>query len=87
MASIRIQATPRGMTLRLNGRDITSLIDPGGTSIEWRDGVPVVTFRVADPEFTLRADDYAALGGYASRAVSLEDVLRGTRVRIDEPGP
>ena len=56
MASIRIQATPRGMTLRLNGRDITSLIDPGGTSIEWRDGVPVVTFRVADPELLADLD-------------------------------
>ena len=50
MASIRIQATPRGMTLRLNGRDVTSLIEPGSTSIEWRDGVPVVTFRVLAPE-------------------------------------
>ncbi len=30
---------------------------------------------VAPIEFTLRADDYAALGGYASRAVTLEDVL------------
>ena len=38
---------------------------------------------VAPIEFTLRADDYAALGGYMSRAVSLEDVLRGQRVRIE----
>jgi len=38
---------------------------------------------VAPIEFTLRADDYAALGGYASRAVSLEDVLRDTRVRVE----
>jgi len=39
---------------------------------------------VAPIEFTLRADDYAALGGYASRAVSLEDVLRSTKVRLDK---
>ena len=39
---------------------------------------------VAPIEFTLRADDYAALGGYASRAVTLEDVLRAHKVRLDE---
>jgi hypothetical protein len=39
---------------------------------------------VAPVEFTLRADDYAALGGYASRAVSLDDVLRAHKVRVDE---
>ena len=38
---------------------------------------------VAPIEFTLRADDYAALGGYASRAVSLDDVLRGNKVRLE----
>ena len=38
---------------------------------------------VAPIEFTLRADDYAALGGYASRAVTLESVLRDTKVRVD----
>jgi hypothetical protein len=38
---------------------------------------------VAPIEFTLRAEDYAALGGYASRAVSLEDVLRSGKVRVD----
>ena len=38
---------------------------------------------VAPIEFTLRADDYAALGGYASRAVSLQDVLRSNKVRLD----
>ncbi|HJQ56483.1 MAG TPA: 6-hydroxynicotinate reductase [Vineibacter sp.] len=31
---------------------------------------------VAPIEFTLRRDDYAALGGYADRAVALEDILR-----------
>jgi hypothetical protein len=41
---------------------------------------------VAPIEFTLRADDYAALGGYASRAVSLDDVLRARKVRLDENG-
>ena len=39
---------------------------------------------VAPIEFTLRADDYAALGGYTSRAVTLEDVLRGNKVRVDK---
>jgi hypothetical protein len=34
----------------------------------------------------LRATDYAALGGYASRAVTLEDVLRAHKVRLDEGG-
>ena len=42
---------------------------------------------VAPIEFTLRADDYAALGGYASRAVSLDDVLRAHKVRVDENEP
>ena len=56
MTSVRIQATPRGTTLRLNGRDITSLIEPGSTSIEWRDGAPVVTFRVAAPELLADLD-------------------------------
>lgn len=41
---------------------------------------------VAPIEFTLRADDYAALGGYASRAVTLEDVLARHKVRVDEGG-
>src|SRR5471032_1005156 len=39
---------------------------------------------VAPIEFTLRADDYAALGGYASRAVTLEEVLRDNKVRVDK---
>ena len=56
MTSVRIQRTPRGTTLRLNGRDITSLIEPGSASIEWRDGVPVVTFRVAAPELLADLD-------------------------------
>jgi hypothetical protein len=38
---------------------------------------------VAPIEFTLRADDYAALGGYASRAVTLESVLAHHKVRIE----
>jgi hypothetical protein len=38
---------------------------------------------VAPIEFTLRADDYAALGGYASRAVTLEDLLAHQKVRIE----
>jgi len=38
---------------------------------------------VAPIEFTLRASDYAALGGYVSRAVTLEDVLRGSKVRLE----
>jgi hypothetical protein len=39
---------------------------------------------VAPIEFTLRADDYAALGGYASRAVTLESVLAANKVRVDK---
>ena len=38
---------------------------------------------VAPIEFTLRADDYAALGGYSSRAVTLESVLRDHKVRVE----
>jgi hypothetical protein len=38
---------------------------------------------VAPIEFTLRASDYAALGGYGSRAVTLEDVLRDNKVRLE----
>ena len=38
---------------------------------------------VAPIEFTRRADDYAALGGYASRAVTLEDVIARHKVRIE----
>ena len=39
---------------------------------------------VAPIEFTLRADDYAALGGYASRAVIARgSVLRDNKVRVD----
>jgi hypothetical protein len=38
---------------------------------------------VAPIEFTLRADDYAALGGYASRAVTLEEVLAHHKVRVE----
>jgi hypothetical protein len=37
---------------------------------------------VAPIEFTLRAEDYAALGGYASRAVTLEDVLARHKVKV-----
>ena len=40
---------------------------------------------VAPIEFTLRADDYAALGGYTSRAVTLEDAIaRAGHVRLDK---
>ena len=42
---------------------------------------------VAPIEFTLRAADYAALGGYASRAVSLDDVLRAHKVRARRERP
>ncbi|MBM3644102.1 MAG: 6-hydroxynicotinate reductase [Alphaproteobacteria bacterium] len=38
---------------------------------------------VAPIEFTLPRADYAALGGYASRAVRLEDILRSERVRLE----
>ena len=40
---------------------------------------------VAPIEFTLRADDYAALGGYTSRVIGLEEAkVRAGHVRIDE---
>jgi 6-hydroxynicotinate reductase len=40
---------------------------------------------VAPIEFTLRADDYAALGGYTARAISLEDAIaHAGHVRVDE---
>jgi hypothetical protein len=40
---------------------------------------------VAPIEFTLRADDYAALGGYVSRTVTLEDAIaRAGHIRIDQ---
>ena len=76
MASIRIQTTPRGTTLRLNGRDITSMIEPGSTSIEWRDGVPVVTFRVAAPELLADLD-----GATVSAEAQVEAPKRTTRKR------
>jgi len=38
---------------------------------------------VAPIEFTLRASDYAALGGYASRVVTLEEVVRAHKVRLE----
>ena len=56
MASIRIQATPRGTTLRLNGRDITSLVEADGLVIEWRNGVPVVAIRVPATELLVDLD-------------------------------
>ncbi|TXL70977.1 6-hydroxynicotinate reductase [Vineibacter terrae] len=35
---------------------------------------------VAPIEFTLRRDDYVALGGYADRAVALQDVLKSSKL-------
>jgi 6-hydroxynicotinate reductase len=37
---------------------------------------------VAPIEFTMRLSDYAALGGHMDRVRTLEDVLRGERVRV-----
>jgi hypothetical protein len=37
---------------------------------------------VAPIEFTMRLSDYAALGGHTDRVRTLEDVLRGERVRV-----
>jgi 6-hydroxynicotinate reductase len=64
------------------GGGITLMVDVEGMPEKSFGYVPTPAL-VAPIEFTLRADDYAALGGYASRAVTLEDVLRGQRVRID----
>lgn len=56
MASVRIQRTPRGTTVRLNGREITSLVEQDGLSIEWRNGVPVVAIRVLATELLVDLD-------------------------------
>ena len=64
------------------GGGITLMVDVAGMPEKSFGYVPTPAL-VAPIEFTLRADDYAALGGYASRAVTLEEVLRGERVRID----
>ena len=54
MTSVRIQRTPRGTTVRLNGREVTSLVEPDGLSIEWQNSVPMVAIRV--PATELRVD-------------------------------
>jgi hypothetical protein len=64
------------------GGGITLMVDVAGMPERSFGYVPTPAL-VAPIEFTLRADDYAALGGYASRAVTLEEVLRGQRVRFD----
>lgn len=56
MTSVRIQRTPRGTTVRLNGREVTSLVELDGLSIEWQNGVPVVAIRVPATELLVDLD-------------------------------
>ena len=64
------------------GGGITLMVDVAKMPDEAFGYVPTPAL-VAPIEFTLRAADYAALGGYASRAVTLDDVLRAHKVRLD----
>ena len=56
MTSVRIQRTPRGTTVRLNGREVTSLVEQDALSIEWQNGVPVVAIRVPATELLVDLD-------------------------------
>ena len=56
MTSVRIQRTPRGTTVRLNGREVTSLVESDGLSIEWQNGVPMVAIRVPATELLVDLD-------------------------------
>ena len=56
MTSVRIQRTPRGTTVRLNGREVTPLVESDGLSIEWQNGVPVVAIRVPATELLVDLD-------------------------------
>ena len=64
------------------GGGITLMVDVARMPEKSFGSVPTPAL-VAPIEFTLRADDYAALGGYASRAVTLEDVLAHHKVRVE----
>jgi hypothetical protein len=67
------------------GGGITFMVDVARTPENSFGYVPTPAL-VAPIEFTLRADDYAALGGYAGRIVRLEDVLARERTeRRDLP--
>jgi len=69
------------------GGGITLMVDVARMPERSFGSVPTPAL-VAPIEFTLRADDYAALGGYASRAVTLQQVLETTKVRLESPqGP
>ena len=58
-------------------------IDPAAVRAYVTFGYVPTPALVAPIEFTLRATDYAVLGGYASRAVTLEDVVRAHKVRLE----
>ncbi|MCA0304941.1 MAG: 6-hydroxynicotinate reductase [Proteobacteria bacterium] len=66
------------------GGGITLMVDVARMPERSFGSVPTPAL-VAPIEFTLRADDYAALGGYASRAVTLQQVLETTKVRLESP--
>jgi hypothetical protein len=69
------------------GGGITFMVDVSQTPANSFGYVPTPAL-VAPIEFTLRADDYAALGGYSGRVVRLEEIVAGTRTerRLREPG-
>ena len=69
------------------GGGITFMVDVSQTPANAFGYVPTPAL-VAPIEFTLRADDYAALGGYSGRIVHLDDVLAGNRTerRLRAPG-
>jgi 6-hydroxynicotinate reductase len=89
---VRLTRSVRGTSTKVTLGGVPAFVWPGGGITIMVDvaRMPEKSFGyvptpalVAPIEFTLRASDYAALGGYASRAVTLEDVLRGHKVRLE----
>jgi len=78
VTSVRIQRTPRGTTVRLNGRDVTSLVEADGLAIEWRSGVPVVAIRVLATELLADLD--------GAEVESVEAPRRTPRKRVEAAG-
>lgn len=64
------------------GGGITVMVDVTRMPADAFGWVPTPAL-VAPIEFTMRREDYIALGGYAGRIRSIEDVLRGERVRLE----
>jgi 6-hydroxynicotinate reductase len=66
------------------GGGITLMVDVAHMPEKSFGSVPTPAL-VAPIEFTLRADDYAALGGYTARVINLDEAkARAGHVRIDE---